>query len=292
MFWKMWKWLGIISLCSTSQALASGMTLHIWKSDMAVELLSDPGLQNFMQSQRAAYRNGAVFPDTGYAINHAYGEYSHWHDFLNSYYSIIDRRCPTLESQDCQQLFAHFLGSLAHTIADINFDRHFVTSAAQIDYQGSIDTSQSWLDTGLDFLAVFEHKRAFQIPKFQVPVQALLEAFDEGGELSVSRLDLLKGSSVLGLGLIFEPVGASFTYFYYKNNMPWAAANYLHARGGVVDSAERIARAWELVWQAFQQGRRDPLFATYGHWPHADFYVAGRWLEDGFDSKDERISSN
>jgi len=276
----------LISLFFAQQAFASGMTLHIWKADLAVERLADQDLQNLMQNQRPAYRNGAVFPDTGYAINHPYGEYSHWHDFLNSYYAIINRRCPTLASTDCQQLFAHFLGSLAHTIADINFDRHFVTAAAKIDYDGSIDTAQSWVDTGLDFLAVFEHKRAFQVSKFQIPLQALLEAFDERAEVSVSSIDLLKGSSVLRLGLIFEPVGASFTYFYYKNRMPWAAANYLQARGGVLDSAERIARAWELVWRDFHQGQREALFETYGSWPDADFYVAGKWLESGFVSEE------
>ena len=33
-------------------------------------------------------------PYSGYAISHPYGEYAHWHNFLNAYYEVIESRCP------------------------------------------------------------------------------------------------------------------------------------------------------------------------------------------------------
>lgn len=271
--------LGLIFLSWSSLAFSSGMTLHIWKSDLAVERVQDAELKSLLEQNRSAYRNGSVFPDTGYIVKHAYGEYSHWHGFLNAYYRVILNRCPSLASGDCQELFSHFLGSLAHTIADINFDRHFVTAAAQIDYDGDIGVAQSWLDTGIDFLAIFEHGRAFQVPQFKLPLDALLEAYQEGGEIDVTAADLLAGSKIISLGLVAEPIGAAFTYWYYKSNMPWAAKNYYGAKGGVLDTAEKISRAWDIVWEAYQ--RHDPilLFDTLGSWPYADFYIDGYWLE-------------
>jgi hypothetical protein len=55
----------------------------MFKADLAREYVVDPELKQFLSDRSAMVRNGAVFPDTGYAADHAYGEYAHWADFLN-----------------------------------------------------------------------------------------------------------------------------------------------------------------------------------------------------------------
>src|SRR5262245_34057511 len=104
-----------------SRAHASGLALHIYMADLAVERVRDPALRELLRSRQAAYRNGSVFPDTGYAINHAYGEFSHWSEFLNRYATVFQAHCSRRAlSDECKDLLAHFFGSLSHSVADVN----------------------------------------------------------------------------------------------------------------------------------------------------------------------------
>jgi len=276
---------GIFAALGTSVAsplFASGMTLHIWMAEKAAdEYIQIPQLREFLQEQAGSYKNGSIFPDSGYTINHPYGEYAHWHQFLNSYYTVIEERCPDLSSPACRKAFAHMLGSLAHSIADVNFDRHFVTSVAHHDHGGSIDTAQSFTDPGCDFLSILEHKRGFKIPDLNLPEAELLAAFALGGEVSVTAEDMNKGGAIQKLALVGEPLGSPFTYLYYKSKMPWGSRNYMDARGGVNDTARRIAHAWELVWVRYhRQESTADLFDSVGGWPYVDFYVDDELLED------------
>ncbi len=271
-----------VSLSFAPGVFASGMTLHIWMADIATEqYVQFPELQDLMQEQSAAYRSGSIFPDSGYAINHEYGEYAHWHKFLNAYYAVIEQRCPTMETVECRRVFAHFLGSLAHSVADVNFDRHFVTEVGNHDHGGDVDKAQTFTDPGCDFLAILEHKRGFKIPELKLPAEELLAAFQYGGEVQVTAEEMKRGTDIQRLGLVGEPLGSPFTYFYYKNNMKWGSKNYVDARGGVNDTARRIAHAWDLVWLRYNRKDGDgPLFNSTGPWPYVDFYVADQLLED------------
>lgn len=274
----------LTAVCTSvsSSLLASGMTLHIWMAEKAAnEYVQIPELREFLQQQAAAYKNGSIFPDSGYAINHPFGEYAHWHRFLNSYYEVIDSRCDDLGNAKCGKAFAHMLGVLAHDIGDVNFDRHFVTAEAHHDHAGDIGTAQSYTDPGCDFLAILEHKRGFKIPDLNLPEDELLAAFDLGGEVSVTSEEMNKGAAIQKLALVGEPLGSPFTYLYYKAKMPWGSRNYLDARGGVNDTARRIAHAWELIWVRYH--RRESaadVFYSVGGWPYVDFYVDGQLLED------------
>ncbi|WP_176736617.1 zinc dependent phospholipase C family protein [Oligoflexus tunisiensis] len=274
--------LATLGLGVSSSLFASGMTLHIWMAEKAAnEYVHIPELRAFLQEQSAAYKNGSIFPDSGYAAGHAFGEYSHWDHFLNSYYAVIDERCPDLSSGACRKAFAHMLGSLAHSIGDVNFDRHFVTAEAHHDHGGDIGTAQSYTDPGCDFLAILEHKRGFKIPDLNLPTAELLAAFDRGGQVSVTAEDMNKGAAIQKLALVGEPLGSPFTYLYYKAKMPWGSKNYVHARGGVNDTARRIAHAWELVWVRYHRGESpEGLFDSVGGWPYVDFYIADELLEN------------
>ena len=56
------------------------------------------------------------------------------------------------------------LGSLAHSIADVNFDRHFVTEVARQDQNNDIGKAQSYTDPGCDFLAILETSADSKFP--------------------------------------------------------------------------------------------------------------------------------
>lgn len=260
--------------------MAAGMALHIWMADEARQYLQADELNELLQRHQATYRNGAVFPDTGYTIKHPYGEYSHWHEFQNAYYSAIRDRCPQRLSPACEQAFAHLLGAVAHSLADVNFDRHFVHEAAQLDYNGDMGESQKWLDPGCDFLAILEHGRGFKLPAFKVPMDFLIAGFDKQNGFEVSSEELRRGNHLHSLVVAVEPLASPFTYLFYKAKMPWAAKNYVNARGGVSDTAKRIAVAWDLIWQHYQSGSDSLLFYSEGGWPNVDYFIDEQYFEN------------
>ncbi len=272
----------VLCLGSPRSLWASGMTLHIWMAEKAAqEYVTQPELKELLDEQGAAWRNGAVFPDAGYAIKKPFGEYAHWHEFLNAYYAVFREQCPSLATEPCRRIFAHLLGVLAHDIGDVNFDRHFVTSVAAADQGGDIDKAQALTDPGCDFLAILEHQRGFRIPDLKLPEDTLLAAFERGGEVNVTREDLRRSAGIQKLALVGEPLGSPFTYLYYKSKMSWGAQNYYSARGGVEDTARRIGIAWDLLWESLAAPLQDKaLFFSEGGWPNVDFYVNGHLLED------------
>lgn len=252
------------------------MRLHTWKTELAVDLLEDEQLRLILSENPNALKSGAIFPDSGYVFDKAFGEASHWSEFLNAYYQELKISCPLLDTRWCRRVFAHFMGSLSHTIADINFDKFFVTEAARQDYSGDIDQAQSFLDTGLDFLAIKDEGRLFEFPLLRVPFDQLEATYARlPAELRPTRGDLFSSTQTLYLGFKLEPVGSLATYNYYKEAMPWASLNYLSANGGVEDTAQLIAQIWDKVWQQFPDDSKKDLFYEQGNWPEIEFYVDG-----------------
>ncbi|SMF01249.1 zinc dependent phospholipase C family protein [Pseudobacteriovorax antillogorgiicola] len=268
-----------LAIASGSQGLASGMAVHMFIADEALEQLSSQELQSMLERHRDAYRMGAVYPDTGYAINHSYGELSHWSDFLNQYQKVLMEACPDpLKSEDCQAAWSHFFGSLSHTVGDINFDKYFVTETARQDFDGDIGKAQEHTDPGCDFLAILDYKRAFDYPRIDQPNDILIETYRRLG-LEVSESEINRGAKTLKLGMVAEPIGAPFTYLYYKFKMPWGSQNYFDARGGVQDTADRLAIVWDYVWQGLQQAEMSN-FSNQGGWPGVSFYIDDFSLDD------------
>jgi len=104
-------------------------------ADLAVEYLPPSALKDLLQKNQNAYRSGSIFADSGYAANHAYGEFSHWHDFLNQYQQTLIERCPDPgATENCAKVWAHFFGTVAHALSDNNFDRYFVPQVAAHDF--------------------------------------------------------------------------------------------------------------------------------------------------------------
>ncbi len=275
---RLFRLLGsVAALCFASLAHASGMTLHIWMAEKAAnEYVTNLELRELLAENEASYKNGAIFPDSGYVLKHAYGEYAHWHKFLNNYFAVFREVCPNLSSASCRSTFAHLLGSLSHSISDVNFDRYFVSEEARQDHGGDIDKAQSFTDPGCDFLAILDHKRGFRIPEAPLPEDILITALTRDGELDVRVAQLYRALAIQKLAIGGEALGSPFTYLFYKQKLSWGARNYLEARGGVEDSARIIATAWEIVWQAYLSGAPEQdLFYSEGAWPNIDFSIGG-----------------
>lgn len=269
----------VISLIASSQAQSSGMVLHMWMADQAVEYIEDLELKELLSHERNAYLYGSIFPDTGYAINHPYGEIAHWDGFMNAYHRVVHEDCSNLVTTSCRSLYAHLLGSVSHSIADINFDGKFIPKAAQVDYGGDIDRAQKWIDIGLDMVALMAHGRGLVQPQWNLPTQLLAKVFGRLSEANVSAADLRRGARRHRLGMAGEPVAAAMTYHFYRSHVRWASQNMIESPGGVKDTARKIAQVWEILWKARRDGRGDEQpFATPGRWPYKELWVYGHQL--------------
>ena len=72
-------------------ALANGQTSHVWITEQAVPLVTDPELAELLTRDdlRVALVSGTMFPDGGYAVDHPYGEEAHWEPFQTAYLEWI-----------------------------------------------------------------------------------------------------------------------------------------------------------------------------------------------------------
>lgn len=277
-----WARFALVScfLMSTN-AMASGMVLHMWMADQALSWIEDQDLKDLLEEQRSAYLYGSIFPDSGYAIGHPYGEYAHWDGFMNAYHEVLGQDCPDLTTATCRALYAHFLGSVSHSLGDINFDSLFVTAAAQADYEGDVTTSHKLLDTGLDMIAMIEHGRALVQPILRLPVETLVKTFQRVAGVTVGEKDLRAGARLHRLGMASEPLAATISYHHFKSKLPWASAQLVDAPGGINDTARKIAATWLLLWRGrHSEFEKSAPFVTHPKWPHSDFWVYGKNLHD------------
>jgi hypothetical protein len=259
---------------------SAGLTIHMFMADESLKYLKNEDLKELLMENIGAFRNGAIYPDTGYigkAIGtkqDLYGEYSHWSDFHDEYFLIIKNKCKFPFEGECRRLFAHFLGCIAHTIGDINFDRYFNRSSAEHDFHGNYRATDDALTTGLDFVAIMKNKRGRIIPKVWHPVEELVELY-----LKISGRDLRKEirrfTAIHKLLQIGERFAAPFAAMSVKRKAPWAYANYMTAKGGVHDTGERMAKLYDQLWDELIDYNYEGIvdFHHNGGWPNNDYWL-------------------
>lgn len=260
----------------SSPLFSSGINLHMLMADHALDRLQHKDLQILLQTEQDAYRNGAIFPDTGYMLGANYGEFSHWSSFFNPYIKYILQKCSIQQfrtDRDCQKLFAHFLGTLAHAIGDVNFDRYFVTEVAKREFSGDISKAQDYTDYWLDYIAMMEIPKAKEYPKKFVPLDDLINVYSEAN-YPVNREEVRKNTSIQYW--INVVAMRRFAHIFWNRGIqmaPWAARHYYLAKGGVVDTAQLISGIWDKVWQKISMEDTIPVFYEKGRWPNKEFGI-------------------
>ena len=264
-----------LSFTQTTKTEASGITLHMFMVDHAIAKIKDKSFKQFLKNNWHTLQNGVMFPDSGYASKVKYGEFAHWAPFLNTFGGYLDETCSWPLDLRCETLFAYFLGSLAHTLGDINFDRYFVTAVAQQSFKGNMGDAQNYTDFGLDMLAIWDYDRGRIMPYKWAPTDEMAIVLSRT-EIPTSSADIALGTNLLYAGILAERPGSIFTYVYYALRSRWAYQNYLRAKGGVFDSGRIIAEVWQQVWDTVMRDRRFvglTRFHNQGGWPNVDFWI-------------------
>ncbi|MCA9546575.1 MAG: hypothetical protein KC613_19355, partial [Myxococcales bacterium] len=132
-------------------------------------LFADPLLKNTVLI-------AAAFPDSGYAVDHPYGEAAHWEPFTEAHVAFVrDTYGPDYASVEAQQQVAFLIGTACHGLQDELFDSLFLLQIREKDGRG-----QEEADPGTDaFLQVDGHLRFF--PEVWLPAEALVQVFAARG---------------------------------------------------------------------------------------------------------------
>jgi hypothetical protein len=255
------------------RAEAHGLHGHIHVTGWAIENLPPGELKDFFADPdlfKAALA-GAMFPDTGYAINQPaareYAEYAHWEPFIERFIQhVLSTYGPTYDTKDEQLLVAFLLGCASHGLQDELFDSTFLFEVEERDTRGQDDA-----DPGTDgFLILDGYFRL--LPSNYLPIDDVLPLFGVLGQpidraLIEDHVGAVRGAYVndfIGIRI------AATNGTRLRPLIPWAGDNYIDpgVSGSLAAEIEPTARHMEALWERLH-GRFDEANLVVHGWPDA-----------------------
>jgi len=239
---------------------ANGNHSHVWAAVDAIgtvdgedlrALVEDPGL-------REVIRNGAMFPDGGYAVGDGYGELSHWEPLHLAYADWIREAFPQPWSDEARRHVAFLLGMVAHGVSDQLYDGMYLERAAFHDGVGPV-SALGGVD-GLTDACFAAAMGPMAPPDPWVPAEALAPLYEPLGH-HVEPATLTQGQSLVGVAILVadDRAASPDTMAQFMAERPWACSHQddPEVAGSPVTHGPVIARAWAVLWDRLH-GREDP----------------------------------
>jgi hypothetical protein len=219
----------------------------MWATDKAIGMITESGLVELVsdQSARDAMVLGALFPDTGYAIDAPYGEPAHWEPFATASIDYLKKNFIPADTVEKKKVVAFFLGAFTHGIEDEVFDTLFITASEQHDGVG-----QEFLDMNLDAFLIADGHATPKPPIFLPATDAVAIFTNMGVPSTVEQMqagmDKTVNFAVDGLRAIAKEVAAGS-----RSKAPWTAKHYLDPNVGGTFSMESVvvARFLDFSWR-------------------------------------------
>ena len=243
-------------LYNTSSGWSCGVNSHIWITDSAICQLPEGSiLKAFFSDQRKVdlTRLGSVFPDSGYAINHEYGELAHWSPFIQAYiedFQVRHGQDSTNWSEEAKDEAAFIMGVAAHGYEDELFDSQFLRWVEQED-----TTGQDVIDPAIDFLLIYEgHTELY--PPLDFPVASAASALQRAG-VAVTEEEVHTGVARVhqfALILTQNPQGLRALVERDAPLIPWASRHYLNRNitGSLAHEPQKVAALLEDIYDRLQ----------------------------------------
>ena len=234
-------------LCFPIASYGHGMNGHVWVTERAIEQSS---MVPSSSECHDAILFGSIFPDSGYAVNHDYGELMHWAPFLNAGLNAL------AEIQDDQErlvTFCFLVGIAAHGQQDEVFDSFFLPQVLLNDVLG-----QDALDPFLDAYMVV-NQLATSKPEVVLPGEFLVDVLqrDFGMEVTIDKLEL--GARTIKSVVIdnFHIIAPNFVEM-HEEDFGWTRENFLESStvGGLVSEIEVTKQYFDSLF--LQRSMSDP----------------------------------
>lgn len=240
------------SLLPVSRAHANGNYSHLWIAVDSLSYLEEGELRDLLTREelRQMLRNGAMFPDGGYALGDNYGEIAHWEPFHLTYLDWIRTTYQPPWSDEAAQHIALLMGMAAHGIADQLYDGMYLKRHEYFDEHGS-EATLFGVDGATD--ACFAATQGpMELPEIWVPAESLAPLFDtlRGYQVSADTIELGQSMVVVAVMLANDSLDDPDVLAEYMETYPWACANQDNplVPGSPPTHGPAIARYWSVLW--------------------------------------------
>lgn len=241
-----------VSILLVSCVYAHGINGHInvthWMtSDVATDRVwRQPDCRNAMVF-------GSAFPDTGYGVNHEYGEITHWAPFLDALIDHLRSSDPTTQSDLLTRCFV--VGLAVHGLQDEMFDTFFLEQVTANDAVG-----QDIVDPGLDAIMVVDGVARIK-PEIYVPEFDVMHVLRESFSIELDASLLAEAARRVKLAVIdhFAPIAEQYAAN-HRDDLGWASEHYLDDTviGSLGSEIEPTGAYGAAVWSRLNG---DPLNA-------------------------------
>lgn len=250
-------------------ARASGNYTHVRVATHALDFLDAGALKDLLSRPELLQmlRNGAMFPDGGYAVDDGYGEIAHWEPFQRVYLEWIRSHYQPPWSDEAAQHIAFLMGMAAHGLTDQLFDGMFLERAGYHD-----GNARSPVFGGIDGLtdACFALAMGdMDAPQPWVPAKTLAPLFGEASGHTVTAATIDKGQTLVPVAILYAQDRAhnAATMKEAMDTHPWACGRVDDASvpGSPPAIPPVVGRYWAVLWARLNGADTfdQPLLGTF-----------------------------
>ena len=261
-----------LALLPAAPAAANGNVSHLWVTLWAVDELPDGELKDLLTRDEVdlALRNGANFPDGGYAVNDGYGEIAHWEPFQSAYLDwIVDNYEPPWSDEAAEHI-AFLMGMASHGMSDQVYDSMYLSRAGIYD-EGAPGSSIG-MDGSTD-VALAAEAGPLEAPELWIPDDVMAELMVEKMGYPVEAGTIRDGQALVAFSLYYVSNASLDPAQVAEHNdaYPWACAHQMDegVPGSPPTTTPVVAAYWLRLWARLhgEDPLSDPLLARF---PAAD----------------------
>ncbi|MFH1530598.1 MAG: Ig-like domain-containing protein [Pseudomonadota bacterium] len=245
--------LALVSIAAAPRpADANGNFSHVWVATDALQYLEAGELRDLLTRDdlREILRNGAMYPDGGYAIGDGYGEISHWEPFHLTYLDWIRTNFASPWSDEAARHIAFLMGMATHGTSDQLYDAMYLTRHAHYDENGSEAYALGGVDGATD--SCFAGTQGpMALPEPWVPAEVLAPLYAVRGH-DVDAATIEAGHNLVRVAIMVANDAAVHPDILddLLALYPWACGhqNDPGAPGSPPTHGPAVARYWGTLW--------------------------------------------
>lgn len=243
--------LGVLTL-PAGEARANGNYSHVWVAVDGVRHLPEGDLKTLLSDPQnlEALRNGAMFPDGGYAVGDDYGEISHWEPFHFEYLNWFLKTFPPPWTGEAARRVAFLMGMVAHGLCDQFYDGMYLQRHEHYDDPWPGPEPVGGVDGATDVcFAATQGPMVEPVP--WAPYEDLAPLYPAVGHaVAPETLELGQNLVVFAVAHANAEAADPEKVQKYLQMYPWACGhqNDPAAPGSPVTVGRAIAAYWQVLW--------------------------------------------
>lgn len=278
--------LSAVGLSTTARA--NGNYSHLWMAMSARDYLPAGEQRDmvFRADMVDVLRNGAMYPDGGYAVGDGYGEISHWEPFHTAYLNWIKENFSPPWSDEAITHIVFLMGMTAHGISDQLYDGMFLERHEYFD-ENDGGSLQYGVDGATDscFAAT---QGPMTEPAAWAPYETLAPLYQGlGHTVEPSTIELGQNFVVFAVTHANIEAGKPELIAEYMEMLPYACGHQddPNEPGSPISHGPSIAKYWQVLWSrlngddGFAQDLVGSYFSKNSSWEYPqDYQSPDSWV--------------